>query len=453
MRMYKMFLAAICCFLLQPNLYAGFKRLVIGPKAQMRQRISKLSDVRVVERSEVYDRSGKMIGRIKHNGEFVGLSGNVIGTVTSDGRILDIQTKTELVFAGNLGSAKERRAYVYGLTKSAFDSACVENVEQAVAIYFDKNDVLRSVRVDRGDGTGESTTLNDEKLRRIEKDKGTVMAIIHDHPVGGCGSWPSNLDAKAMAGVRDYLKHDVDFYIADCRSVNGQEEVQLLTMLSSGDGKVYDVRADGHVTESRVSPAGCSVGEEGHAAYDPGKDFGHGIAVNKSPENGSKTTLGASAAKDGGKDGEVGIRGWCKCKEKQETSGARSIMVGADESFGTAPLVSRYAYYFCLRCGRCRRPKLDPDNLFIFDNLLELKLAKARDGLTNHERAEACLGVERKFINIPDGQIVFPGECACKEPDPVHDGFQTANVCVKCGKSCSKTVIGPTAERLMNECR
>lgn len=141
---------------------------------------------------------------------------------------------------------------------------------------------------------------------------------------------------------------------------------------------------------------------------------------------------------------EVGIRGWCKCKEKRETSGARGDMVGiAGTIFGigiggdeSAPM-ARYLYTFCRYCGKCRQPELDyPDHSYtpnIWDNQLEMQLA-VTNGLRTCDYVNARKAVERKFMKIPDGQIVFPGKCTCKRPDPIRDGFHTTCVCVKCGR-------------------
>lgn len=177
------------------------------------------------------------------------------------------------------------------------------------------------------------------------------------------------------------------------------------------------------------------------------------------PASGDKTeTVGVV---DFGKEdpsGKVGIKGWCKCWEDPEVRGARSIMVGGgDDGFGgiedpTRPLPKyKYSYRFCLRCGKCRRPNLkwdDSSSRRIFDNQLEIQLA-ATNGLRTCDYVNARKDVERKFINIPDGQIVFPGKCSCKEPDPIRDGFMNNYVCVRCGLCyvpVDNTVpIGPTA--------
>lgn len=160
-----------------------------------------------------------------------------------------------------------------------------------------------------------------------------------------------------------------------------------------------------------------------------------------------------SEKKVGDPTAKVGIRGWCACLEKQETSGARSIIVGSPWECLEDPTKSmpRYSYRFCLRCGKCRRPDLNSDfssSRRIFDNQLEIQLA-ATNGLRTCDYVNARKDVERKFINIPDGQIVFPGKCSCKEPDPIRDGFMNNYVCVRCGLCyvpVNNTVpIGPTA--------
>lgn len=57
---------------------------------------------------------------------------------------------------------------------------------------------------------------------------------------------------------------------------------------------------------------------------------------------------------------------------------------------------------------------------------------------------------------IPDGQVVVPGKCSCKEPDVIKTGFfdnQEFYVCLLCGRvyvpvNCN-VPIGPTARREM----
>lgn len=169
------------------------------------------------------------------------------------------------------------------------------------------------------------------------------------------------------------------------------------------------------------------------------------------PASGGKTeTVDVVDAGKVDSSGEVGIRGWCSCREKQETSGAKSIMVGCPWESLADPTVPmpRYSYYFCLRCGKCRRPDLKWDSRVIFDNQLEMRLSTAK-GLRTSDYVNARKDVERKFMNIPDGQIVFPGKCTCKDPDPIRDGFMNNYVCVRCGRCyvpVNNTVpIGPTA--------
>ena len=454
-------LAVFFCFLSSWSLFATYscKALECKNGAGGWQRLPRQEQqpsegpARVSVSGPVYDRAGNMVGRCTMTGKFVGLSGKVRGMISGDGRVYDIKTKEELVFIGDLKNAEDCRAYVYKQAETAFGKACDANmgkgVERAVVTYYDRDGILRNERIDDGNGTSEATNLNFKRLRQISEIGGKLVAITHNHPTGGCGGWPSNLDAEAMANVKQEFGRNVDFYIADCRHVNGQEDIPMLTLLSSEDGKVYNVSANGHIVKSSVAPANCAVGSGDHDLYDP-KIGDRKTARNTNRKFGQKKkedvekTLGLANVQQHCPSGEVGVRGWCKCGGRKD----KGCCCGYGAICGASAADCPYVYMLCRRCGKCMR---DSDNLI--DVKVEEALQKAKHMTTSQLLAERKRSQDR-LLTIPDGQIVFPGKCVCKKPDAIKVGGSDKkefHVCLFCGRyyvpGDSTVPIGPTARK------
>ena len=427
---------------------------------------------RVVERGALSS-GGRLIGYVDSRGQLVSnnkQSNDVGAGVDASVRNVKGLSKTELRTVLN--------SEVYNNADRSFEESCkvADGVGKEIQEiwYQDRNGYLRHERVDDGNGTSSEVGADNNKISQITKNGGKLLALVHNHPVGeqkmNCGAWPSKMDANNLAVI--------DQYIVDC-ALDAQRKV---IHFSKDDGKIYSVGSNGSEEEwtfeeykeeygERPVANGsfiCPVeGDGGHTAYVPKAD---GKSKSDSVKQESKDSASVKGEFVGGvtnvasteTTGKIGIKGWCRCWEDPEVRGARSIMVGGgDDGFGgiedpTRPLPKyKYSYRFCLRCGKCRRPNLkwdDSSSRRIFDNQLEIQLAMT-NGLKTSEYVNARKDVERKFINIPDGQIVFPGKCSCKEPDPIRDGFMNNYVCVVCGK-CYVPVnnavpIGPTAREEM----
>lgn len=293
----------------------------------------------------------------------------------------------------------------------------------------------------------------------------------HSHPKGGmvcregnrCShAWFSNQDilSAIKSGEVGYVEDDItgiqlafDPQDGSVYYVDTDGERFKLKVIEADDGGVRAYHPDGTelpldsdlLNFNKISKDGKF---DSGAGYRPSElEKLRKIAKGDSVDGVNSTVSKSGNITDADKgipSGEVGIRGWCKCKEKRETSGARGDMVGiAGTIFGigiggdeSAPM-ARYLYTFCRYCGKCRQPELDcPDHSYtpnIWDNQLEMQLA-VTNGLRTCDYVNARKAVERKFMKIPDGQIVFPGKCTCKKPNPIQDGFHSTCVCVMCGR-------------------
>ncbi len=144
-------------------------------------------------------------------------------------------------------------------------------------------------------------------------------------------------------------------------------------------------------------------------------------------------------AKKSGNSAEriIGVKGWCSCDRDY-----KSVIVGAGEEFAWSEKpVPGYAYVLCLHCGKCRRPsKSDPDDIVIWDRVKEVQLFQNADSdMTTHDYVKAKMAVQEKLLKIPDGEVVIPGKCSCKEPSPVQGGSaetELVSVCAACGLRC-----------------
>lgn len=420
---------------------------------------------RVVERGALSS-GGRLIGYVDSRGQLVSnnkQSNDVGAGVDANVRNVKGLSKTELRTVLN--------SEVYNNADRSFKESCkvADGVGKEIQEiwYQDRNGYLRHERVDDGNGTSSEVGADNNKISQITKNGGKLLALVHNHPVGeqkmNCGAWPSKMDANNLAVI--------DQYIVDCTLDAQRKAIHF----SKDDGKIYSVGSNGSEEEwtfeeykeeygERPVANGsfiCPVeGDGGHTAYVPQAD---GKPKSDSVKQESKDSASVKGEFVGGvtnvasteTTGKIGIKGWCACLEKQETSGARSIMVGDGWAWledPTAPM-PRYSYRFCLRCGKCRRPDLNSDfssSRRILDNQLEMQLV-VTNGLRTCDYVNARKDVERKFINIPDGQIVFPGKCTCKGPDPIQDGCRNNYVCVRCGRCyvpVGNTVpIGPTARK------
>ena len=69
-----------------------------------------------------------------------------------------------------------------------------------------------------------------------------------------------------------------------------------------------------------------------------------------------------------------------------------------------------------------------------------------------HEYVRRVKKAEVKLLRIPDGEIVIPGTCKCKHPDPIKVGGAEKEfyVCCFCGRvrlpdNNGNVPVGPTA--------
>lgn len=124
------------------------------------------------------------------------------------------------------------------------------------------------------------------------------------------------------------------------------------------------------------------------------------------------TRAGKETSNHEEKDGtsQIGVKGWCRCKHSD------------NHVVGTPP-VAPYMYSICLKCGKVEKAKEGYKGLMIIDN----RYYKGSDrGKADAEQA--------KLFEIPDGQVVIPGKCACPKPDPITAG--PTRVCITCGLTC-----------------
>ena len=189
---------------------------------------------------------------------------------------------------------------------------------------------------------------------------------------------------------------------------------------------------------------------------------------------------------------KVGVRGWCECGDnhgKLYEAGVlfgHLIVAGVLNELGLVKrngkarqidrdaadkmvLDARYAYILCAKCGKCRKPSVNPDTVnwnqidwkdewVIMDCILEFQLHDAKD-LSTAQTVRAKLAPQKEFLSkFPNGGVVFPKACVCKVPDPVHVGFLESDyspyVCLLCGHERLPDEVGsipngPTALREM----
>ena len=118
----------------------------------------------------------------------------------------------------------------------------------------------------------------------------------------------------------------------------------------------------------------------------------------------------APGSHNGGNDDTAGVRGWCHCKH-------------SDKHVVGTPPVAPYTYSICLTCGKVEKAEEGYKGLMVIDN----RYYKGADrGKADAEQA--------KLFEIPDGQVVIPGKCACPKPDPITAG--PTRVCITCGLAC-----------------
>lgn len=174
----------------------------------------------------------------------------------------------------------------------------------------------------------------------------------------------------------------------------------------------------------------------------------------------------------------IGVRGWCHCWENEpppagglEKGGTGRVGVGnlcADETefeflYGIGQTsVGDYAYVLCARCGKCDTnmksgEKLSDMGHDIVDAKMYRKWHDKAGSEISLSQYEKLLGEARdRLLKIPDGEIVIPGECHCKYPDPVSvnvvgDKFY---VCCFCGRvrlpdETGSIPTGPTQWRIL----
>lgn len=175
----------------------------------------------------------------------------------------------DLISVNNMSQKELRKTLSSEIYKSAEDSfgaACKVNNGSGKEImevwYKDKDGYLRHARIDDGNGNSTNVKASQDKLNDI-RSRGEILAYVHNHPGGECGAWPSNVDAKNL---------NVEQYIVDCKQ-NSQKKV---ARLSSEDGKVYAVSADGSEQEwtheeykKQYSRCAIPGNNDKHSAYDP----------------------------------------------------------------------------------------------------------------------------------------------------------------------------------------
>ena len=165
-----------------------------------------------------------------------------------------------------------------------------------------------------------------------------------------------------------------------------------------------------------------------------------------------------SVTVDTNDDGGVGVRGWCKCVNNDDDviavgfGGKTSKASYTDEehelmrSRFKASRFHSYVYFICRQCGRCStKGKIGGSgplkNLSIFDFTLaeqfeEEKKTKVMSDSDYRRHNAMMIGVNKKLLTIPEGQIVIPGSCLCLKPDLVTVGLAASDkfqVCRYCG--------------------
>jgi hypothetical protein len=160
-------------------------------------------------------------------------------------------------------------------------------------------------------------------------------------------------------------------------------------------------------------------------------------------------------------DADIGVKGWCKCGAnhgKIFTLGYGPLLDLKNDGSKFAANMGDYFYRLCGRCGKIFKPsrkigergEAEIIDTHIYNQYFEQ--AGASIPLPQYH-AMLCQS-EDKLLSIPDGQIVIPGKCTCKEPDPIKTGFvdnEEFFVCIFCGRvrlpEDSSIPMGPTLWR------
>lgn len=136
---------------------------------------------------------------------------------------------------------------------------------------------------------------------------------------------------------------------------------------------------------------------------------------------------------------QVGVRGWCKCGAehgKIHRAGGGGHWLLFISSASKASLLGDYQYRLCGRCWRLFKPKRSGDEAEIIDLRIERKYGElAGSRIPTYKYKELLKQAENKLLDIPDGEVVIPGTCSCKVPDPISNaGSLSDYVCILCGR-------------------
>lgn len=385
--------------------------------------------------------------------------------------------------AGNVRYWESEAAAAEALANEFF-AMCGKGQEMSISIYV-KDSRYYAANPREGDETGV-----EPDLRRTDVNLGgRLVAGIHNHPrsllsdasgfnwnrqnLYDLGSWPSVSDFKSANANR------IRVYAVDCSSLENSKARTTILALDPR-GNVYRVMNGKYGRVKRPFGAGDCDLKNGHSFWDPKKYADHvmssfsvastsaatrGLKKPVSEASGRPSTVrnrdfgrpapstGGSASpamKSGGANVGVGILGWCHCREKHPRAQLESLVLGS--LFSEHP--AKYAFKVCRHCGRCRRPR-NRDDFTFFDNELEAQIASGKLKLPTSRYDDLRRQVQNRFLSIPDGSVVIPGQCACKEPDPLYffDHPNEVYICVKCGRlyvsADGQVPIGPTRAREM----
>lgn len=170
---------------------------------------------------------------------------------------------------------------------------------------------------------------------------------------------------------------------------------------------------------------------------------------------------------------DIGVRGWCHCWEHEPPwSGARLLVGEANSStvaefmgaaYGvTQRCTGKYKYMICSLCGKCVTSQKIGDKYgdiaaseFVDIEIYDKWHDKAGSVISIQEYCRMQQASRDKLLAVPDGQIVIPGKCDCKYPDPVSVALKAEKfyVCCFCGlvrlpDKNGNMPIGPTAKRI-----
>ncbi|MGN0847959.1 MAG: hypothetical protein ACI4RA_11350, partial [Kiritimatiellia bacterium] len=339
------------------------------------------------------------------------------------------------------------------------------------------------------DGSGTSDSV------KYSYNLKTIVAHIHNHPSeskncpapAGCSyAWPSMTDVFSLILTnqeRDKFKGDkkipskVDTYIVDCF---GEKSV---VRVDGGTGAVKNVARDGEYNPepyNGLSVLKCNDADEcgkslkeikseedlrnfikmyGHSAYNPAFFNQMRQLVVQFPNAMNANVVGRIDIGDEDRTPK-GVRGWCHCWEnKKPPIGLEEGGVGGvgGEAYILAAIFDPraiktlfkagetpyglYAYALCARCGRCfttKKPgeKFDVHDMGEITNWRIWAKLQYSDSDSDSQAEKLLREARDELLKIPDGGVVIPGECHCKDPDPVSvnvvgDKFY---VCCLCGR-------------------